>query len=180
MKLCPACRQILDVTCFYSNNATPSKLSVYCKECTKHRVIEYQSTERGKIQNRARVKAWRDRRPPQQHPQRKYPITHFERQADVYHRLLLLGYRVRGEYKIGNSRLDLIVFDDNDSPWFIIEIKKRKSSLTEDELAIRRKRGQIKKYLEICQTVYLHCVSDNLTDFIEMILNKHPLLHKDK
>lgn len=62
-------------------------------------------------------------------PEYSRPVTEFEIQAELFYRLKALGYKVRGEIGVTkpdkrNCRFDLVIFDNDENPALIIEVKK--------------------------------------------------------
>ena len=51
-------------------------------------------------------------------------ITHGTIQAEIYCRLKKLGVKSQLEYKYGNSRFDVAVFDNSDKILCVIEVKR--------------------------------------------------------
>lgn len=109
----------------------------------------------------------------------KYQIhpSEFEIHAFVYWKLTEKGYRVRGDVPASTrSKFDLVVFDENEQPVRIIEVKKQSES-TILRIAssgsptginnLQSLRRQIRKYLSYQLPVDLVCGMESAMSYVE-------------
>jgi hypothetical protein len=87
------------------------------------------------------------------YPQR---LSEFEVQSDIYQGLKKKGFNVRGEVKAKKSRLDIVVFDDNNTARCIIEVKSRKR-----ERKLTRKYKRVIKYEELFNLPVIVCTNSS-------------------
>jgi hypothetical protein len=85
------------------------------------------------------------------YPQR---LSEFEVQSDIYQELKKKGFNVKGEVKAKNSRLDIVVFDDNNTAKCIIEVKSR-----ERVRKTPRKYRRVEKYEELFNLPVIVCMN---------------------
>ena len=85
------------------------------------------------------------------YPKRK---SEFEIQAQLYYELKKNRINVRGEVKAHKSRLDLVVYDKDDKPQCIIEVKARARLRKQP-----RKYKQIIKYEELFGLPIIICLN---------------------
>ena len=94
------------------------------------------------------------------YPKRK---SEFEIQAQLYYELKKNRINVRGEVKAKNSRLDLVVYDKDDNPKCIIEVKARARLRKQP-----RQYKQIIKYEELFGLPIIICLNkDQINETIE-------------
>lgn len=76
------------------------------------------------------------------------PASEFEVQSYLYSSLLALGWKVRGELKTRcrSCRFDLVVFDDQNKPVRIIEVKRRKSRINAAKRGDRRQAARYREF----------------------------------
>ena len=92
--------------------------------------------------------------------------SEFEIQAELYNQLQEEGLNVRGEVKAYKSRLDIVVFDDDNQAILIIETKSwsRKKKRTETK--------QLKKYKRLFDIPVLVCGRlSQINETVEKVIN---------
>ena len=90
--------------------------------------------------------------------------TEFEVQAELYCKLKEQGFNVRGEIPEDGSRLDLVVFDKNDSAKCIIEVKNWKNDCDiEKNLMKLSRKAKHERYLKFNLNL-LYCVNSGEID----------------
>lgn len=81
-------------------------------------------------------------------------ISEFEIQAELYNELKQQGLNVRGEVKAKQSRLDIVVFNEQNKAVCIIEVKSQKK-----ERATQRKYKRVQKYEDLFKLPVLTCLN---------------------
>lgn len=92
-------------------------------------------------------------------------ISEFEIQSDLYQELKQQGFDVRGEVKAKQSRLDIVVFNEQKKAVCIVEVKSQKKERT-----TQRKYKRVAKYEELFKLPVLTCLNRNqITEIVNEV-----------